>query len=160
VSEHIVSPKLYFLIFTTLMVLTGTTVYAATVDLNQYYGGLNVIVALVIATCKALLVVLFFMHAYYSSKRTQLIVFAGVFWLAIMLSLTLGDYASRSWDLHEHFESPVSAIRGSHRSQPPRVTLSASSGHASAWCGFVRLFYFARLVMVRKEFRAIVLRRE
>jgi cytochrome c oxidase subunit 4 len=100
VSEHIVSPKLYLLIFLALMVLTGTTVYAATVDLNRYYAGLNVIVALVIATCKALLVVLFFMHAYYSSKRTQLIILAGVFWLAIMLSLTLGDYASRSWDLH------------------------------------------------------------
>jgi cytochrome c oxidase subunit 4 len=100
VSEHIVSPKLYLLIFTALMVLTGTTVYAATVDLNQYYGGLNVIVALVIAACKALLVVLFFMHAYYSPRRTQLIIFAGVFWLAVMLSLTLGDYASRSWDLH------------------------------------------------------------
>jgi cytochrome c oxidase subunit IV len=100
VSEHIVSPKLYLLIFTTLMVLTGTTVYAATVDLNQYFAGLNVIVALVIATCKALLVILFFMHAYYSSKRTQLIIIAGVFWLAIMLSLTLGDYASRSWDVH------------------------------------------------------------
>jgi len=100
VSEHIVSPKLYLLIFLALMVLTGTTVYAATVDLNRYYAGLNVIVALVIATCKALLVVLFFMHAYYSSKRTQLIILAGVFWLAIMLSLPLGDYASRSWDLH------------------------------------------------------------
>ncbi|HXC88454.1 MAG TPA: cytochrome C oxidase subunit IV family protein [Candidatus Cybelea sp.] len=99
-SEHIVSPKLYLLIFVVLMVLTGTTVYAATVDLNHYYRGLNVIVALVIATCKALLVVLFFMHAYYSSKRTQLIIVAGVFWLAIMLSLTLGDYASRSWDVH------------------------------------------------------------
>jgi cytochrome c oxidase subunit IV len=100
VSEHIVSPKLYLLIFATLMVLTGTTVYAATVDLNQYFEGLNVIVALVIATCKAVLVILFFMHAYYSPKRTQLIIIAGVFWLAIMLFLTLGDYASRSWDLH------------------------------------------------------------
>jgi cytochrome c oxidase subunit IV len=100
VSEHIVSPKLYILIFFALMILTGTTVYAATVDLNADYPGLNVIVALVIATCKAILVVLFFMHAYYSSKRTQLIIIAGVFWLAIMLSLTLGDYASRSWDVH------------------------------------------------------------
>ncbi len=99
-SEHIVSPKIYLLIFTTLMVLTVTTVYAATVDLNQYFVGLNVIVALVIATGKALLVVLFFMHAYYSSKRTQLIIVTGVFWLAIMLFLTLGDYASRSWDAH------------------------------------------------------------
>lgn len=99
-SEHIVSPKLYLLIFLTLMVLTGTTVYAATVDLNQYYAGLNVIVALVIASCKAILVILFFMHAYYSSKRIQLIVISGFFWLAIMLSLTLGDYGSRSWDVH------------------------------------------------------------
>jgi len=100
VSEHIVSPKIYRLIFFVLMVLTGTTVYAATVDLNQYFAGLNVIVALVIATCKATLVVLFFMHAYYSSKRTQLIIIAGVFWLAIMLFMTLGDYGSRAWDAH------------------------------------------------------------
>ena len=99
-SEHIVSPKMYILIFTALVILTVTTVYAATVDLNQHYAGLNVIVALVIATCKALLVVLFFMHAYYSTKRTQLIIIAGVFWLATMLFLTLGDYASRSWDVH------------------------------------------------------------
>lgn len=91
---------MYILIFTALVILTGTTVYAAEVDLNQYYAGLNVIVALVIATCKALLVVLFFMHAYYSTKRTQLIIIAGVFWLATMLFLTLGDYATRSWDVH------------------------------------------------------------
>jgi cytochrome c oxidase subunit 4 len=91
---------MYILIFTALVILTGTTVYAATVDLNEHYAGLNVIVALVIATCKALLVVLFFMHAYYSTKRTQLIIIAGVFWLATMLFLTLGDYATRSWDVH------------------------------------------------------------
>jgi cytochrome c oxidase subunit 4 len=91
---------MYILIFTALVILTVTTVYAATVDLNEHYGGLNVIVALVIATCKALLVVLFFMHAYYSTKRTQLIIIAGVFWLATMLFLTLGDYATRSWDVH------------------------------------------------------------
>jgi cytochrome c oxidase subunit 4 len=100
VSEHIVSPKMYILIFAALVILTVTTVYAATVDLNEHYAGLNVIVALVIATCKALLVVLFFMHAYYSTKRTQLIIIAGVFWLATMLFLTLGDYATRSWDVH------------------------------------------------------------
>ena len=99
-SEHIVSPKLYIVIFAALMILTMTTVYAATVDLNQYYASLNVIVALVIATCKAILVILFFMHAYYSSKRTKLIIICGFFWLAIMLSLTLSDYASRSLDVH------------------------------------------------------------
>jgi cytochrome c oxidase subunit 4 len=100
VSEHIVSPKIYLLIFAALMILTITTVYAATVDLNHIYPALNVIVALVVATCKAILVILFFMHAYYSSKRTQLIIVCGFFWLAIMLALTLSDYASRSWDAH------------------------------------------------------------
>jgi cytochrome c oxidase subunit 4 len=100
VSEHIVSPKIYILIFAALMILTFTTVYAATVDLNRYYPALNVIIALVIAACKAILVILFFMHAYYSSKRTKLIIISGFFWLAIMLFLTLGDYATRSWDLH------------------------------------------------------------
>jgi len=100
VSEHIVSPKLYIVIFAALMILTMTPVYAATLDLNQYYASLNVIVALVIATCKAILVILFFMHAYYSSKRTKLIIICGFFWLAIMLSLTLSDYASRSLDVH------------------------------------------------------------
>jgi cytochrome c oxidase subunit IV len=99
-TEHIVSPAIYLLIFGALMVLTFTTVYAATVDLNHIYPALNVIVALVIATCKAILVILFFMHAYYSSKRTKLIIICGFFWLAIMLSLTLGDYGSRSWDVH------------------------------------------------------------
>ena len=100
VSEHIVSPRLYILIFATLMVLTGTTYYAATVDLNAVFPSLNVIVALTIATCKAILVVLFFMHAKYSSKRTQLIIIMGIFWLATMLFMTLGDYGSRAWDLH------------------------------------------------------------
>jgi len=100
VSEHIVSPKLYVHIFAILMVLTFTTWQAALVDLNHYFPGLNVIVALVIATCKATLVVLFFMHAYYSTKRTQLIIVCGVFWLSIMLLMTLGDYGSRAWDSH------------------------------------------------------------
>ena len=99
-SEHIVSPKIYVTIFLALMVLTGTTYEAAKVDLNAVFPSLNIIVALAIATCKAVLVILFFMHAKYSSKRTQLVIICGVAWLAIMLSLTLGDYASRPWDVH------------------------------------------------------------
>ncbi|MGI0086221.1 MAG: cytochrome C oxidase subunit IV family protein, partial [Nitrososphaerales archaeon] len=73
-SEHVVSPKLYLLIFTALIILTVTTAWASTVDLNAYFMGLNIIVALVIASCKASLVVLFFMHAYFSTKRTRLVI--------------------------------------------------------------------------------------
>jgi hypothetical protein len=35
------------------------------------------------------------MHARYSPKRTQLVIICAVFWLAIMLALTLSDYSTR-----------------------------------------------------------------
>jgi cytochrome c oxidase subunit 4 len=98
VSEHhIVSPKIYFTIFTVLMICTILTVVAAEIDLNQYFGGLNIIVALTIAVFKASLVVLFFMHGKYSPKRTQLVIIASVFWLAVMLFMTMSDYITRQW---------------------------------------------------------------
>lgn len=96
-EHHIVSPKIYIAIFVALMVCTLLTVYAATVDLNQYFSGLNIIVALAIATLKASLVVLFFMHGKYSPKRTQLVIVCSVFWLAIMLFMTMSDYITRLW---------------------------------------------------------------
>ncbi len=96
-SEHIVSPKIYITIFLTLLACTGLTVGAAYLDLNAYIPGLNVIVALLIATFKASLVVLFFMHGKYSPKRTQLIIICAVFWLGIMLFMTMSDYISRPW---------------------------------------------------------------
>jgi cytochrome c oxidase subunit 4 len=98
VSEHhIVSPKIYFIIFAVLMICTALTVAAAEVDLNQYFSGLNIIVALTIAVFKAACVVLFFMHAKYSPGRTQLVIIASVFWLAVMLFMTMSDYLTRRW---------------------------------------------------------------
>jgi cytochrome c oxidase subunit 4 len=95
--HHIVSPKVYVSIFAALMVCTFLTVEAAKVDLNQYFPGLNIIVALGIATFKASLVILFFMHVKYSPKRTQLVIICSVFWLAVMLFMTMSDYISRPW---------------------------------------------------------------
>ena len=96
-EHHIVSPKIYVTIFSLLMVCTILTVFAAEVDLNKFVPGLNIIVALSIAVFKASLVVLFFMHGKYSPKRTQLVIIASVFWLAVMLFMTMSDYVSRSW---------------------------------------------------------------
>lgn len=90
-AEHIVPPGVYAAIITTLLILTGITVSAAYVDLGRF----NIVVALVIATLKATLVVLFFMHAKYVPKRTKLVIISGIFWLALLLFLTLSDYASR-----------------------------------------------------------------
>jgi cytochrome c oxidase subunit 4 len=96
-EHHIVSPKIYFAIFAALMVCTGLTVWAAEVDLNHIFSGMNVVVALAIATFKAALVVLFFMHGKYSSKRTQMVIICSVFWLAVMLFMTMSDYLTRAW---------------------------------------------------------------
>ena len=90
-TEHIVKPGTYLVIITTLLALTGVTVYAAYVNLGKY----NIVVALAIATVKATFVVLFFMHAKYSPRRTQLVIVAGIFWLALLLFMTLSDYISR-----------------------------------------------------------------
>jgi cytochrome c oxidase subunit IV len=90
-SEHLVSPAIYVAIFSALLVGTGLTVWAA----FQNFGPFNIVIALGIASLKATLVVLYFMHARYSPKRTQLVIVCAIFWLAIMLSLTLADYQTR-----------------------------------------------------------------
>ncbi len=107
-SEHIVSPKIYIAIFAALMLGTGITVWAAFQNFHQF----NIVIALVIATIKATLVVLYFMHARYSSKRTQLVIVCSVFWLAIMLALTLTDYTTRSHETQpgvSHLARPAAA---------------------------------------------------
>jgi cytochrome c oxidase subunit IV len=95
VSEHIVSPKIYVAIFAALMLGTSITVWAA----FQNFGKLNIVIALVIATIKATFVVLFFMHARYSPRRTQLVIICSIFWLAIMLGMTLSDYDTRPHEM-------------------------------------------------------------
>ena len=93
-AEHIVSRRLYFLIFGALMVLTAITVYAANINLGS--EKLNTIVALTIAVIKATLVILFFMHARYSPRLTWVVIASGFLWLVIMIGLTLADYLSRN----------------------------------------------------------------
>ena len=90
-AEHIVPPRIYGIIITSLLVLTLLTVGAALLDLGRF----NIVVALAIATTKATLVVLFFMHAKYSPRRTQLVIIAGIFWLVILLFMTMSDYVTR-----------------------------------------------------------------
>jgi caa(3)-type oxidase subunit IV len=58
---------------------------------------LNAIVALVIPFGKALLVALFFMHLRYSRRRMQVVVAGGLFWLGIMIALTMNDFLTRGW---------------------------------------------------------------
>ena len=89
--SHIAPKSMYYTIFGILMVMTGLTVFAA----FHHLGVFNFPVAIGIAITKATLVVLFFMHAKYSSRLTKLFVGMSFFFLIILLSLTLTDYMSR-----------------------------------------------------------------
>jgi cytochrome c oxidase subunit 4 len=95
-SEHVVPVKTYVGIFLALMVLTALTTGVAYIDL----GAFNTVVALTIAVIKMLLVVLFFMHVKYATNLTKVIIMAGFFWLAIMMTFTLSDELTRSWQIN------------------------------------------------------------
>jgi cytochrome c oxidase subunit 4 len=92
-SEHIVPTRSYYTIFAILMLCTGLTVAIAFVNL----GAMNIVAALTIAAFKATIVVLFFMHVKYSTRLTWAVVVGSLFWLGILLTLTLGDYLTRAW---------------------------------------------------------------
>jgi cytochrome c oxidase subunit 4 len=91
-SEQIMSSKLYYTIWITLMCLTVVTAAVSFVDLGRF----NTVVALVIATVKALLVILFFMHVKYTSEKlTKIVIVSAIFWLFLLLALSMADYATR-----------------------------------------------------------------
>ena len=91
--HHIVPTTVYYAIFATLLVLTGVTVAVAYIDL----GRMNTVLALAIAGFKAIIVVLFFMHVKYSTRLVKLTLMAGMYWMGILLVLTLSDYLTRGW---------------------------------------------------------------
>ena len=92
-SEHVVPIKTYLAVFVALILLTALTTGVAYIDLGPF----NTVAALAIAVTKMLLVVLFFMHVKYSSGVTKIVIVAGIFWLAILITLTMADEMTRSW---------------------------------------------------------------
>ena len=90
-SAHIAPKSLYVTIFVALMVLTGLTVGVTYVDL----GEANLFVALGIAVTKATLVVLFFMHVYWSPRLVHVTVMTALAFLGILAVFAAGDYLTR-----------------------------------------------------------------
>jgi cytochrome c oxidase subunit 4 len=91
--DHIVSTKLYILVFAALIALTALTTGVAFIDLGKW----NTVAALAIAVCKASLVALFFMHLKWSSGQLRIVVLAAFVWFAILVTLTLADEFTRQW---------------------------------------------------------------
>jgi len=90
-TEHIDSARTYILVFLALISLTVLTTAVAFVNL----GNFSVVAALAIAVCKMLLVALFFMHVRHSTQLTKLVLAGAMVWLAILILLTLTDFATR-----------------------------------------------------------------
>src|SRR5277367_803590 len=92
-KQHVASVRTNIVIYVLLLLLLLATVGAAYIPM----GPLNFPLAMAIATTKAVLIVLFFMHALHSHRLTLVIALASLLWLSIMLALTLADYHSRGW---------------------------------------------------------------
>lgn len=95
-SDHSKSSPLptYFGVWTALLVGTFLTYEVAKIDLGVF----NAAVALIIATTKALLVALFFMHLKGAGERLlKLVVISTIFFLFILLALSMADYGTRGW---------------------------------------------------------------
>jgi cytochrome c oxidase subunit 4 len=91
--EEVVRPKVYVLTCIALLALLALTWAIAYVDVGPF----NLIVALAVAIAKVIIIALFFMHIKGSSRLLHLAAVAGVIWLLFLISLTLGDYATRGW---------------------------------------------------------------
>jgi len=93
-AEPHISLRVYAAVFAALIALTILTTGVAFIDLG---GDLNTIAAVAVAVCKALLVILYFMHVRYSDRLTWVFVGAGFFWLMILITLTMSDALTRNW---------------------------------------------------------------
>jgi cytochrome c oxidase subunit IV len=92
-AEHLRHRRTYYTVYAILMVCTYLTWQVAYFDL----GSVNTVAALGIAAFKAVLVILFFMHVRGSPRLVSIVVIGGLFWLGILLALTMSDYVTRGW---------------------------------------------------------------
>lgn len=83
--------KVYFVTLIALLILTLITVGASYVD----FGAGNIVIALFIATVKASLVALIFMHLNHEKPINAVIAVAGFLFLGIFLMFCFLDFDSR-----------------------------------------------------------------
>jgi cytochrome c oxidase subunit 4 len=90
-TEH-PSISLIAAVFIALLLLLGLTVGIAEINLGRW----NFVAAMLIASAKATLIMLYFMQLRYARGLTWLFALGGFFWLAILIGLTFCDILTRS----------------------------------------------------------------
>lgn len=90
-DEHLLSIKMVVIVWLGLVALTGVTVGAAYVDLKH----LSFVVAMIIATIKSTLVVMYFMHMRYEKRVFLWFFISAIATYVIFVILTFADYIYR-----------------------------------------------------------------
>ena len=93
---HLTPLSTYFLVVGALAIGTILTWLASRYDMGMW----KTPIALIIATTKACLVILFFMHVIHSSRLTWVVIVASFVWLGVLFVLTFADYLTRSWAIY------------------------------------------------------------
>jgi cytochrome c oxidase subunit IV len=93
-TEKAARKSTYVWIWAVLMCLTALTAGISFINLHRW----STVVAFLIATTKAGLVVTFFMHLRYEKEKTIWIwAVVSAVWLTLLLVLTMGDYLTRGF---------------------------------------------------------------
>lgn len=87
---HVMPVKMLFIVGGTLLFLTAVTVWVTFVDLGR--NG-NLIIAMLIATVKAVMVCAYFMHLRYDRPFNAMVFASSVIFVALFISITLLDKA-------------------------------------------------------------------
>jgi cytochrome c oxidase subunit IV len=91
-DAHAHGPGRYFVVWILLLIFTATTVITGRMDLGDY----NIILALVIASIKAALVVLFFMHMTEAAGTNRLVFVVSIVFTVVMMVGVFGDLLTRN----------------------------------------------------------------
>ena len=86
-ENHIVSYRTYIFVWVALLVLLGITIAAA----ELFYSAYSVLINLLIASIKAFLVLIFFMHLKYEGRFLRGLVVLTILVLTSIIALTFSD---------------------------------------------------------------------
>jgi len=91
-SHHHIAPlRTYLAVGAALLILTVITVAVSFV----HFGGFNLVIAMVIASIKAVLVALIFMHLLYDNKLFMAIFLIALIFVSVFIILTMFDTLQR-----------------------------------------------------------------
>ncbi|MFY9341496.1 MAG: cytochrome C oxidase subunit IV family protein [Planctomycetota bacterium] len=96
--HHVSSVALFTNVLVTLLILTVVTVAVSRFD----FGGANMLIAMAIASVKASLVILFFMHVKWDTAINKITFLTSFLFLSLLFIFTLADQATRRIDHEMH----------------------------------------------------------